>query len=118
MITSSLPYCIISIHAPREGGDLDFLGTVLDFIISIHAPREGGDLLYGKIRHLNQDFNPRPPRGGRRLNSLAFCGLSSISIHAPREGGDLVPVYGDVTSVISIHAPREGGDPWFLPMVT
>ena len=43
MITSSLPYCIISIHAPREGGDLDFLGTVLDFIISIHAPREGGD---------------------------------------------------------------------------
>ena len=118
MITSSLPYCIISIHAPREGGDL----------------------LYGKIRHLNQDFNPRPPRGGRRLNSLAFCGLSSISIHAPREGGDrghsamqseivisihapreggdLVPVYGDVTSVISIHAPREGGDPWFLPMVT
>ena len=33
----------ISIHAPREGGDLDFLSTVLDFIISIHAPREGGD---------------------------------------------------------------------------
>ena len=110
MITSSLPYCIISIHAPREGGDLDFLGTVLDFIISIHAPREGGDLLYGKIRHLNQDFNPRPPRGGRRLNSLAFCGLSSISIHAPREGGDRGHSAMQSEIVISIHAPREGGD--------
>ena len=30
---------------PRGGRLLDFLGTVLDFIISIHAPREGGDLL-------------------------------------------------------------------------
>ena len=35
--------CVISIHAPREGGDLDFFGTILDFVISIHAPREGGD---------------------------------------------------------------------------
>ena len=65
MITSSLPYCIISIHAPREGGDLDFLGTVLDFIISIHAPREGGD------------------RGHSAMQSEIV-----ISIHAPREGGD------------------------------
>ena len=34
---------IISIHAPREGGDplAIFLGLVR--IISIHAPREGGD---------------------------------------------------------------------------
>ena len=65
MITSSLPYCIISIHAPREGGDLDFLGTVLEIVISIHAPREGGDLVpvYGDV-------------------------TSVISIHAPREGGD------------------------------
>ncbi len=35
----------ISIHAPREGGDLD--GTVIPIsqYISIHAPREGGDLV-------------------------------------------------------------------------
>ena len=33
----------ISIHAPREGGDID--GLIKDFMkgISIHAPREGGD---------------------------------------------------------------------------
>ena len=88
MITSSLPYCIISIHAPREGGDLDFLGTVLDFIISIHAPREGGDLLYGKIRHLNQDFNPRPPRGGRP-RPLSYAERDSYFNPRPPRGGRL-----------------------------
>ena len=56
----------ISIHAPREGGDIDFdaikKGTM---DISIHAPREGGDA----IRAARQE-------------------AQAISIHAPREGGD------------------------------
>ena len=58
-------YDVISIHAPREGGDarLDLGG--LGQAISIHAPREGGDL----GRYCGKDhcgyFNPRPPRGGR-----------------------------------------------------
>ena len=34
----------ISIHAPREGGDLMHDYFFLSFlVISIHAPREGGD---------------------------------------------------------------------------
>ena len=34
--------------------------------ISIHAPREGGDI--GKMLYnlVKINFNPRPPRGGRR----------------------------------------------------
>ena len=36
----------ISIHAPREGGDVDNpFGIVNVVVISIHAPREGGDQL-------------------------------------------------------------------------
>ena len=35
----------ISIHAPREGSDLQHLGLIRRFIISIHAPREGSDLV-------------------------------------------------------------------------
>ena len=37
----------ISIHAPREGGDVD-KETVVNSIllISIHAPREGGDIMF------------------------------------------------------------------------
>ena len=56
----------ISIHAPREGGDMFLRRGSRHFLISIHAPREGGD----------------DPEDVRALN----C---EISIHAPREGGDL-----------------------------
>ena len=37
----------ISIHAPREGGDLWFSSlAAASSVISIHAPREGGDSSY------------------------------------------------------------------------
>ena len=62
-----LPICtVISIHAPREGGDKEeriILQTLLD--ISIHAPREGGDAAALDKMERKKDFNPRPPRGGR-----------------------------------------------------
>ena len=79
---------LISIHAPREGGDAA-MAVDNDFSeISIHAPREGGD-----VADQMQDQS------------------SSISIHAPREGGDnrRLPEIFQHTE-ISIHAPREGGD--------
>ena len=34
------------------------------------------------------DFNPRPPRGGRRRGYQVKIRTLWISIHAPREGGD------------------------------
>ena len=34
---------LISIHAPREGGDVVAAGLLVAINISIHAPREGGD---------------------------------------------------------------------------
>ena len=37
----------ISIHAPREGGDMiSCFDLFFDIIISIHAPREGGDSVW------------------------------------------------------------------------
>ena len=55
---------------PPRGGrqqaqDKDFPRLV----ISIHAPREGGDYAVADVRPLAQHFNPRPPRGGR----LCWC---------------------------------------------
>ena len=41
-------------------------------IISIHAPREGGDLFLCAGASSFFDFNPRPPRGGRRRVSRLF----------------------------------------------
>ena len=57
----------ISIHAPREGGD-GLLGQFFQqIVISIHAPREGGDRGQTGLSVWGRNFNPRPPRGGRRL---------------------------------------------------
>ena len=63
--------------------------------ISIHAPREGGDVLeMCPIRLKMVDFNPRPPRGGRPAAILAiYSPRVAISIHAPREGGDIIPCF-------------------------
>ena len=58
-----------------------------------------------------QNFNPRPPRGGRLGGDGARAIKGDISIHAPREGGDaLSTICAPCCMNISIHAPREGGD--------
>ena len=62
---TNIRYTAISIHAPREGGDFYMAALLTSLGISIHAPREGGD---GGINYpppYKEDFNPRPPRGGR-----------------------------------------------------
>ena len=102
----------ISIHAPREGGDLSFFYTLFEIVvISIHAPREGGDGLSSSGLLNLTDFNPRPPRGGRRKDRSAWGRGVNISIHAPREGGDIMAELAQyIRMPISIHAPREGGD--------
>ena len=57
---------MISIHALREEGDLDSDIAQIIYKISIHALREEGDALYNNKGQLNNDFYPRPPRGGRQ----------------------------------------------------
>ena len=78
----------ISIHAPREGGDVHAPHSEKNDDISIHAPREGGD-------------DPK---------TEGVSPTVQISIHAPREGGDAVAEGDEIPFTISIHAPREGGD--------
>ena len=85
-------------------------------IISIHAPREGGDYQAGPVVPQYRHFNPRPPRGGRRQIDAPCASARCISIHAPREGGDATPTGQAQRSPISIHAPREGGDWYSYPV--
>ena len=55
-------------------------------------------------------FNPRAPRGARRLYTADIPLAAVISIHVPREGHD--PQAGTLFPrvAISIHVPREGHD--------
>ena len=102
---------IISIHAPREGGDTlspSPSGSPPDF--NPRPPRGGRRQALHPAGQQIPDFNPRPPRGGRRdILRLAAHGRF-ISIHAPREGGDVELTDVAPKEIISIHAPREGGD--------
>ena len=100
--------------------------------ISIHAPREGSDVQDIPGRIDVSYFYPRSPRGERRftphfgnclilfLSTLpargATCNPDSsnhwfyISIHAPREGSDVRDDNRHIARLISIHAPLAGSD--------
>ena len=80
-------------------------------MISIHAPREGGDCINIRTSTAHRGFQSTPPVRGATLKIILCCGHLIISIHAPREGGDVtVTSLPSLSFIISIHAPREGGD--------
>ena len=59
---------------------------------------------------VNQNFYPRPPRGGRQRVRWLEEQAAEISIHALREEGDEKSRKSNLTKKISIHALREEGD--------
>ena len=78
--------------------------------ISIHALRGEGDK-YSIVGYLPElDFNPRPPWGGRRVQSVRRLVKIKISIHALRGEGDPDSCYQATVIQISIHALRGEGD--------
>ena len=56
--------------------------------ISIHAPREGGDVGLILTHLVDTTFQSTPPARGATENGGTMIKDSGISIHAPREGGD------------------------------
>ena len=74
-------------------------------------PPRGGRLLRGIGQWRNSDFYPRPPRGGRLVAYLSWFDALEISIHALREEGDRLHGKSCLPWPISIHALREEGDP-------
>ena len=123
---------VISIHAPREGGDRPYLRLGLGEGISIHAPARGATQADHRLWHCIPNFNPRPPRGGRRARSadMSTCVLfqstppargatsdfqrripfSEFQSTPPAKGATYDMIDATSINIISIHAPREGGD--------
>ena len=58
-------------------------------MISIHAPREGGDITEEAVWYTPDGFQSTPPARGATSCCRTRSALQRISIHAPREGGDL-----------------------------
>ena len=79
-------------------------------VISIHAPREGGDSESGRKKTALQNFNPRPPRGGRRRMSSGRIPHCTFQSTPPARGATKAMYDLRDMLCISIHAPREGGD--------
>mgnify|MGYP006911765297 CR=1 FL=1 len=105
------PMDLISIHAPRAGGDrysplssafpkvfqstppvrgATKSGSAITLYCYNFNPRPpcGGRLLEQPVAPLRADFNPRPPCGGRHGGYHVCDDALEISIHAPRAGGD------------------------------
>ena len=129
---SKLARIFQSTPSARRATLLVFIVNAPD-VISIHALREEGDMLSRVSWQCQENFNPRPPRGGRPISGAVKAFVGFISIHALREEGDLClsetcetfPVFQSTPSarratycffnkfffkVISIHALREEGD--------
>ena len=81
----------ISIHAPREGGDINEATTVYtDSVFQSTPPARGATLFLQPRQPLPVDFNPRPPRGGRLRGHYVVHLLSVFNPRPPR-GGRLRP---------------------------
>ena len=57
----------ISIHSLRVEGDIRYLEALFEADISIHSLRVEGDHFSQYFCKLLTNFNPLPPRGGRRF---------------------------------------------------
>ena len=75
---------------PPRGGRRKLTGRgSIPSVISIHAPREGGDMAVSSTSSRRWwIFQSTPPARGATVGTTTFKLDMFISIHAPREGGD------------------------------
>ena len=102
MLFLSTPSARRATHEPEElpGG----------FFISIHALREEGDPA-GRSAFISQNnFYPRPPRGGRPGHTITRSSMIYFYPRPPRGGRPKMIVNIYTIKDISIHALREEGD--------
>ncbi len=82
------PSVTVSIHAPREGCDINSNDNNNNGTVSIHAPREGCDSVVISTTESIARFNSRTPGGVRLIRGAKQARSNTVSIHAPREGCD------------------------------
>ena len=103
--------CLTFQSTPPARGATGLKGGIMAFpVISIHAPREGGDAVSTDSASLYSHFNPRPPRGGRRWCQLIFtsrCFLFQST--PPARGATSPPVIRQQRKAYFNPRPPRGG---------
>ena len=101
----------ISIHALRGEGDNFVRNLPINLTISIHALRgEGDKMSMAELSEL-ENFNPRPPWGGRPQMYRRYDTYAKIFQSTPSVGrATLLLLELIYKFVISIHALRGEGD--------
>ena len=108
-------YDHISIHALREEGDhaYDVIKRIKK-TISIHALREEGDTHGARSIRPQQDFYPRPPRGGRlRIPFLELALVKFLSTPSARRATTAQTKRLEHTDDFYPRPPRGGRHKWF-----
>ena len=111
MAHTKVTHWMISIHALREEGDRTakrMPGAVTPFL-STPSARRATCLRDGRpLRYAH--FYPRPPRGGRLVESATAVSLMQFLSTPSARRATFVPVWQHLKFRISIHALREEGD--------
>ena len=79
----------ISIHAPREGGDIDTLACMWTDAYFNPRPPRGGRPQFSLRTLTRRNFNPRPPRGGRRRWTHRQNQIQTFQSTPPARGATL-----------------------------
>ena len=99
----------ISIHAPREGGDLDAqLVARVDVVFQSTPPARGAtpynSVTYAGMRH----FNPRPPRGGRHYERHSQRHYPDFNPRPPRGGRPKGTDFSKISKKFQSTPPARG----------
>ena len=100
---------MISIHAPRVGGDYTTTPPHQMQLGFQFTPPVWGATVSNQLGTFVRPFQSTPPMRGATVMQLRDDNLVDISIHAPRAGGRLLQqLQKRVPRLISIHAPMRG----------
>ena len=95
---------------PARGATRLLNPDAIQRLVSIHAPRAGRDLQTDSTIMLTDSFNPRAPRGARRLQPGICDFVMGFQSTRPARGATPETLVWMRLEQVSIHAPRAGRD--------
>ena len=101
----------VSIHAPREGSDVErLLLAGQNLVFQSTPPERGATSFTWCIQKYTCCFNPRPPRGERHNRNNRNNRNGRFQSTPPERGATRRGRNRLIDDDVSIHAPREGSD--------